>query len=124
MPEPGLWELFRERVRRALEGKSKSGVREARSAGLPRTAISSVLRGHEPRLSRAAAIARALGFRIRLEPDDGSDGTFPEMDLQQVEACARALNQAVLAAGGNPFPPGVVVQEIRAAPKPTSTDPE
>ena len=75
-----FWPDFRERVRRAVRGRSLAGT--ATAAGLPRNAIRDVLLGHEPRLARAAAVARALGFRLELSPrEPGRDAPTGEVTL-------------------------------------------
>ena len=69
MERPG--EDYRATIARALAGRSVAG--SATAHGLPRDAIRRVLRGHDPRLSRADAICRALGIRFTLgKPNDGS----------------------------------------------------
>ena len=69
MDRPG--EDYRATIARALGGRSVAG--SATAHGLPRDAIRRVLRGHDPRLSRADAICRALGISFTLgKPTDGS----------------------------------------------------
>ena len=62
MGRPG--EDYRATVERALVGRSVAG--SATAFGLPRDAIRRVLRGHDPRLSRADAICRALGITFTI----------------------------------------------------------
>ena len=69
MDRPG--EDYRATIARALGGRSVAG--SATAHGLPRDAIRRVLRGHDPRLSRADAICRALGISFTLgKPIGGS----------------------------------------------------
>ena len=69
MERPG--EDYRATIARALGGRSVAG--SATAYGLPRDAIRRVLRGHDPRLSRADAICRALGINFTIgKPQDGS----------------------------------------------------
>ena len=69
MERPG--EDYRATIARALGGRSVAG--SATAHGLPRDAIRRVLRGHDPRLSRADAICRALGISFTIgKPQDGS----------------------------------------------------
>lgn len=67
-------EDYRATIARALGGRSVAG--SATAFGLPRDAIRRVLRGHDPRLSRADAICRALGISFTIgklgKPQDGS----------------------------------------------------
>lgn len=68
MERPG--EDYRATIARALGGRSVAG--SATAHGLPRDAIRRVLRGHDPRLSRADAICRALGISFTIgKPQDG-----------------------------------------------------
>ena len=55
---------YRATVARALAGRSVAG--SATAHGLPRDAIRRVLQGHDPRLSRADEICRALGITFTL----------------------------------------------------------
>ena len=57
-------EDYRATIARALGGRSVAG--SATAHGLPRDAIRRVLRGHDPRLSRADAICRALGISFTI----------------------------------------------------------
>ena len=69
MERPG--EDYRATIARALGSRSVAG--SATAHGLPRDAIRRVLRGHDPRLSRADAICRALGISFTIgEPQDVS----------------------------------------------------
>ena len=69
MERPG--KDYRATIARALGGRSVAG--SATAHGLPRDAIRRVLRGHDPRLSRADAICRALGISFTIgTPQDGS----------------------------------------------------
>ena len=69
MERPG--EDYRATIARAIGGRSVAG--SATAYGLPRDAIRRVLRGHDPRLSRADAICRALGISFTIgKPRDGS----------------------------------------------------
>ena len=71
-----LSEAYRAAVTRALTGRTAS--RTALAHGLPKEAIRSVLNGHDPRLSRADDVCRALGFTFRLggalDEDAGGGG--------------------------------------------------
>ena len=51
---------YRASVAKALAGRPMAGI--ATSHGLPRDAIRYVIQGHDPKLSRADAICRALDF--------------------------------------------------------------
>ena len=62
----GAVELFRNEVRRALDGRAPISV--AVAAGLPRNSIRQILKGHEPKLSRAAVVADALGLEFYIGP--------------------------------------------------------
>ena len=57
---------FRERIRARLRETGDTPVRVAERAGLPRDSIRSVLRGHEPSISRADEICRALGVTVTI----------------------------------------------------------
>lgn len=72
-------EQFRQAVAAAATG-SIAGL--ALRAGLPRDAIRNVLSGHDPRLSRAADIACALGltFRIGAPPPQSAGSEESEYD--------------------------------------------
>ena len=78
MPRHGIYstmersgEDYRATIARALGGRSVAG--SATAYGLPRDAIRRVLRGHDPRLSRADAICRALGISFTIgKPQDSA----------------------------------------------------
>ena len=57
---------FQEAVQAAIGGRAPSRI--AREAGLPPDAILRVLRGHEPLLSRARAVAEALDINFQIGP--------------------------------------------------------
>ena len=57
---------YRDRVAMALAGRSMAGI--ATTNGLPRDAIRYVIQGHDPKLSRADAICRALDFSFTIGP--------------------------------------------------------
>ena len=59
-----LSEEYRAAVKRALTGRTAS--RTALAHGLPKEAVRSVLNGHDPRLSRADDVCRALGITFLL----------------------------------------------------------
>ena len=61
-----LLEQFQEQVREAVGSRSLAGV--AIAANLPRDAVRDVLLGHEPKLSRAAEVADALGLKFYVGP--------------------------------------------------------
>lgn len=71
MERPG--EDYRATIARALGGRSVAG--SATAHGLPRDAIRRVLRGHDPRLSRADAICRALGITFTIGSPRGYPGS-------------------------------------------------
>ena len=62
----GLMNDFRETVRDALGNRAASRV--ARDAGLPPDAILRVLRGRDPLLSNARAVAEAVGLDFQIGP--------------------------------------------------------
>ena len=64
---------YRETIAKALAGRSVAG--SATAHGLPRDAIRRVLRGHDPRLSRADAICRALGITFTIGSPRGGART-------------------------------------------------
>ena len=89
MERPG--EDYRATIARAIGGRSVAG--SATAYGLPRDAIRRVLRGHDPRLSRADAICRALGISFTIgKPQDGSG--------RSGRATASWLSDSVPAGGG------------------------
>lgn len=55
---------YRAAVAKVLAGRSVAG--SATSRGLPRDAIRNVLKGHDPKLTRADAICRALGITFTI----------------------------------------------------------
>ena len=57
---------FRKLVERTLKQQGVSAIRAARSAGLNRDAIRSVLRGRSPSLERTLAICTALGLDFHI----------------------------------------------------------
>ena len=57
---------FRRLIEKALDGRSVAGA--ATRAGLPRSAIASVLKGHDPKLSRVAEICEALDLELYIGP--------------------------------------------------------
>jgi len=59
-------ERFESEVRKAVSGRPLARV--ATDAGLPRNAIRNILEGHDPRLSRAAEVAKALGLDFYAGP--------------------------------------------------------
>ena len=90
MERPG--EDYRATIARALGGRSVAG--SATAYGLPRDAIRRVLRGHDPRLSRADAICRALGINFTIgKPQDGS--------RRSGQATGSWLSDSVPAGGGS-----------------------
>ena len=80
---------FRREVSRALAGRSEVSV--AKEAGLPRLAIRQALTEHEPRLSRAAAIAAALGLELHIGPLGGKTDDVVEMP-QNLRASTKQLS--------------------------------
>ena len=78
MERPG--EDYRATIARALGGRSVAG--SATAHGLPRDAIRRVLRGHDPRLSRADAICRALGITFTIGSTRGSARTATTLSLR------------------------------------------
>ena len=59
-----LVEDFCAKVRKALGNRSMTGV--AQASGLPRSAIRTILVGHDPHLSRVGEVAEALGLEITI----------------------------------------------------------
>ena len=84
-------EDYRATVAKALVGRSVAG--SATAHGLPRDAIRRVLRGHDPRLSRADAICRALGISFTI-------GKPQERSTRSGHATATWLSDSVPAGGG------------------------
>ena len=73
----GAVELFRNEIRRALDGRAPISV--AVAAGLPRNSIRQILKGHEPKLSRAAVVADALGLEFYIGPPRSPTGQPNEL---------------------------------------------
>ena len=101
-----LSEIYRAAVTQALTGRT--AARTALAHGLPKEAIRSVLNGHDPRLSRADDVCRALGITFLLGGaldedagggDDRKSGPEPELDRELVrdmrlaELVSRLANQ-------------------------------
>ena len=97
-------DAFRAAVNRALIGRSVS--RTAVAGGLPRDAIRHILRGHDPRLTRADDVCRALGITFTLgaareaapgkpAPSGGPSrlGRQPVRDVQLAELVSRLADQ-------------------------------
>ena len=87
---------FREAVREALGNRSMSGA--ATAADLPKDAIRYILMGHEPKLSRAAEVANALGFEFylgppRAEPEGKEDPEWITLLLDTLEEHHRGLRE-------------------------------
>ena len=84
-----------------MAGRSVAGT--ATAAGLPRNAIRDVLTGHEPRLTRAAEVAGALGFEFRLgstrqgEPHAEQDRESPPGWATQLRAALESHAAALRA---------------------------
>ena len=90
MERPG--EDYRATIARVIGGRSVAG--SATAHGLPRDAIRRVLRGHDPRLSRADAICRALGISFTIgKPRDDARRSGP--------ATGSWLSDSVPAGGGS-----------------------
>ncbi len=108
---------FARSVKVALGDRSRAGT--ATAAGLPRDAISSVLSGHEPKLSRVAEVCDAVGLEFYVGParvwaDADGPSVLSTAALRDLETSARVLNRVVIDAGGDPLP-----DELRA-PAPAS----
>ena len=99
-------------IRERLAARKLSARAAASNAGLPARSVQGVLEGHVPSIDRAAEICEALDLEFRLGPvrsrDEppgtaraGRDGP----GLGDVEKNLQGLVSAVVAAGGNPFPP-------------------
>ena len=71
---------FREEVRKAVGNRPLSRV--ATEAGLPRDAIRSVLRGHDPRLSRVVELSDALGLEFYVGPPRHENSSQVYGDLE------------------------------------------
>ena len=90
---------YRAAVEQGLVGRAVSGT--ALASGLPRDAIRHILRGHDPRLTRADDVCRALGITFTLglarepdedEPEPGAPppiGPRPVDDAQLAELVSR-----------------------------------
>ena len=65
-------------IRQRLSDNRDTAIGAARSAGLPRDAIRSILRGHPPTLPRAAKICDALGLEFYVGPAR-DESTSPEV---------------------------------------------
>lgn len=65
---------YRDTVAKVLAGRSMAGI--ATSNGLPRDAIRYVMQGHDPKLSRADAICRALDFSYTIGTSSDVKSTF------------------------------------------------
>ena len=101
-----LSEKYRAAVRRALTGRTASHA--ARAYGLPKEAIRSILNHHDPKLSRADDVCRALGITFllggTLDDDAGAGaagGSAPEpriarefvRDVRLLELVSRLVDQ-------------------------------
>lgn len=112
---------FRRIIETALAGRSAIGA--ATAAGLPRDAISRVLRGREPRLTRVAEICDALGLELYIGPPrdsadngppraspDAPDGkgaggpAIPDRAAHSIQRSAHNLVRLAMDAGRNPIP--------------------
>ncbi|MYE06681.1 MAG: S24 family peptidase [Chloroflexi bacterium] len=87
----GYLHRFRREVSRALAGRSEVSV--AKEANLPRLAIRQALNKHEPKLSRAAAIAGAVGLEVYIGPPRGKTDDVIEMP-RDLRASLEQLNAA------------------------------
>ena len=94
-------EDFRAAIARTLGGRSVAG--SATAHGMPRDAIRRVMQGHDPRLSRADDICRALDItftlglpqgdpRFRNHPEPGS-GAGPSAPAARSDARSRASTE-------------------------------
>lgn len=108
-------------IRERLAARKLSARAAASNAGLPARSVQGVLEGHVPSIDRAAEICEALDLEFHLGParslapdreeppgaagpgtaGAGRDGP----GLGDVEKNLQGLVGAVVAAGGNPFPP-------------------
>ncbi len=85
---------LRESLKKAANNRPLSKI--AVEAGLPRDAVRSVLNGHDPRLSRAEAVAKAVNLEVRIgnadgfQEDQGNLTLIPRFDIE-VSAGAGAL---------------------------------
>ena len=108
-------------IRERLKARKVSARAAASNAGLPERSVQGVLEGHVPSIDRAAQICRALDLEFTLGPVRAGAATAGESPgaakprtarggrdapgLGDVEKHLQALVRAVVAAGGNPFPP-------------------
>ena len=112
---------FRLEIEKALAGRSNAG--EAIRAGLPRDAISRVLRGHEPRFTRIAEICDALDLEFYIGPprdapaapapaapaqDETTQGpgtlAYPLEVARSLQRSAWDIVRLAVGAGRNPIP--------------------
>ena len=105
-------------IRERLKARKVSARAAASNAGLPERSVQGVLEGHVPSIDRAAEICRALELEFYLGPvrsrvqgrAESRAAAGPKTarggpGLGDVEKHLQGLVSAVLAAGGNPFPP-------------------
>ena len=105
-------------IRERLKARKVSARAAASNAGLPERSVQGVLEGHVPSIDRAAQICRALDLELTLGPVRVASGESrgaaeprtargrrDAPGLGDVEKHLQALVRAVVAAGGNPFPP-------------------
>ena len=105
-------------IRERLAARKLSARAAASNAGLPARSVQGVLEGHVPSIDRAAEICEALDLEFHLGParsdapgrQEAPGGTKPKarrhgLGLGDVEKNLQGLVGAVVAAGGNPFPP-------------------
>lgn len=85
-------ERFQCAVREAVGDRPLATV--ATDAGLPRDAIRRVLLGHDPRLSRASAIAEALDL-VFVIGSDRSDDVDPARMILELKAAEVEVLQAL-----------------------------
>ena len=102
---------FQDVVRLALAGRPVTSTAE--EIGLPRNAIRNVFEGHDPRLTRVAELATALGLEFYIGPQRGDGEEPPALPaaaesspalVRDFESHTRGLVKAVLDAGGDPIP--------------------
>ena len=113
-------------IRERLDARKLSARAAASQAGLPERSVQGVLEGHVPSIDRAAEICHALGLEFYVGPARGRGrgggelaaprGGQPENQrgLSDVEKSVHGLVSAVLAAGGNPFPPNLRDETLTA----------
>ena len=105
-------------IRERLAARKLSARAAASNAGLPARSVQGVLEGHVPSIDRAAEICEALDLEFYVGParsdapgrQEAPGGTKPKagrdgLGLGDVEKNLQGLVGAVVAAGGNPFPP-------------------